>query len=512
MSSYTRKTTAQLQDELTALRHRLAILAPTAASPPHAPSEASEALMAQEAAFRLCLEHLPAAVAIFDRNMRYVTASQRWLADYHLDASILGRSHYDVLPDLPERWKAVHRRCLAGASEERDADCMTRLDGTVQWLHWAVGPWYDSTGAIGGLIVMTKDITARKQEDAALRTSAEHVRLALAAAEVGLWWWEPDTDRAYWDAHVRAMWGVASDRPINRTVLASLLHPEDRQRTLEVLDEMLHGRTSSCAMEFRTLHADGTVRWIDTRAGVIPGTLECPTRLIGVNLDMTARKQAEEALRASEARYWTLFAGVDAALCEANFSAVAEGLHQLRSQGVTDLETYLAMHPETVAALCEGIQLLEANPVALRLFEVESTAQLRASRLACAMDAKLSTTIACLVAIACGDPSCTYETVCRTLTGRCFPATCSMVVVPSALPYQRVLVTMTDRTAHPTAAPMRAQRAAAHRGADVQEAVGHAVAPHLPHTDQVPMTPSERPPRATSKRTRRPQQRDLQGR
>lgn len=81
---------------------------------------------------RLLFERAPSAIAVFDRDMRYLAASRRWYEDYELgDQQILGRCHYDVFPDVPHRWKAEHAKCLAGETLLCDEDHLERSDGSV---------------------------------------------------------------------------------------------------------------------------------------------------------------------------------------------------------------------------------------------------------------------------------------------------------------------------------------------------------------------------------------------
>jgi PAS domain S-box-containing protein len=144
----------------------------------------SKDLRAAEARLRLQLEHTPAALAIVDREMRYLHVSRRWLTDYGLgEADIIGHSHFETFPELPERWKEVYRRCLAGATEKSDEDSFVRTDGSVDWVRWEVVPWRDSDGQICGLFLFTEVITERKEAEQALRDSYEEAKAAKAEAE-----------------------------------------------------------------------------------------------------------------------------------------------------------------------------------------------------------------------------------------------------------------------------------------------------------------------------------------
>lgn len=130
---------------------------------------AEVALQESKEQLRLFIEYAPASLAMFDREMCYLALSQRWRDDYLLgDRDFLGLCHYDILPDIRDEWKAIHRQCLAGKVVRVDEDYYERADGSIQWLRWEVRPWYQGSGAIGGMVIFTEDITPQKEAEEAL--------------------------------------------------------------------------------------------------------------------------------------------------------------------------------------------------------------------------------------------------------------------------------------------------------------------------------------------------------
>ena len=130
-------------------------------------------LRQSEELFQLFTRHASAALAMFDRDMRYIAVSRRWCDDFGLQRTdILGRSHYEIFPDLPARWMSIHRRALGGETIKSDEDRFERSDGAVQFLRWETRPWLTGTGAIGGIIIFSEDITARKSSEVRLQLAA----------------------------------------------------------------------------------------------------------------------------------------------------------------------------------------------------------------------------------------------------------------------------------------------------------------------------------------------------
>lgn len=130
------------------------------------------------------VETAPAAVAMFDKEIKYIAASNRWIEESNLvGKNIIGISHYEVTPNIPQEWKEVHARCLATGDVVRKEEDVWRPPGWDhdQYLRWEVRPWHLPDGSIGGLMISRQDITElclQRDELKAAKKAAEQASLA----------------------------------------------------------------------------------------------------------------------------------------------------------------------------------------------------------------------------------------------------------------------------------------------------------------------------------------------
>ncbi len=149
---------------------------------------AERKLRESERIMRYIIKYDPNAIAVYDRNLRYIAASDRYLQDYNVaEKNIVGKHHYDVFPETPQRWKDIHQRVLEGATERNDDDHFKRPDGSVTYNRWECRPWYTANGSIGGIITYTEVTTERKLAEKALIQSRSHLRALVNSIPDLIW-------------------------------------------------------------------------------------------------------------------------------------------------------------------------------------------------------------------------------------------------------------------------------------------------------------------------------------
>lgn len=145
--------------------------------------KAQIALQLRKAQLLSFVQHAPAAIAMFDREMNYLATSQRWVSDYANERrDLAGLNHYEVFPDLPEWWKEIHRKGMAGERLSNDDDLWVHEDGSNRWLRWSVNPWTDADGNIGGIMILSEDISGKKQAEQALVENRQRLNGIIESA------------------------------------------------------------------------------------------------------------------------------------------------------------------------------------------------------------------------------------------------------------------------------------------------------------------------------------------
>jgi len=148
---------------------------------------AEEIVQRESAQLRQIIATAPVAMAMLDRELRYVTCSQRWVSDYRLEGGgLVGRSHLEVFPELEESWKDRYQRALAGESLSSPEDRFEHADGSVHYLRWAIQPWRLPEGEIGGVVVVTDviDELVHAREAALAASTAKTEFLASMSHEI----------------------------------------------------------------------------------------------------------------------------------------------------------------------------------------------------------------------------------------------------------------------------------------------------------------------------------------
>jgi PAS domain S-box-containing protein len=288
---------------------------------------AQQALRNRQAQILRFVEQAPIEVAMFDRAMNHVAASRRWLANNGRGRdTLVGVNHYALHPDLPERWKAVHRRVLEGEFHSDDSDVWVDEEGRKRWLRWAVFPWTDSDGAIGGVIISAEDVSAQKQAEATLRENEEKFRKAFAEAAIGFVMANAGGTIVEANAAYCRLTGHSSDE-LRSMRLIDLVHPEDRVDVSHRVDRIRSGEAPAFVVEHRYLRKDGEPIWVRASASMTHDPAGGPQWVVNLVEDVTERKRIQETADRTIAQLTAVLDGAKDAVISIDINGVVQSIN-----------------------------------------------------------------------------------------------------------------------------------------------------------------------------------------
>ena len=261
-----------------------------------------------ERAYRAALSNTPDMVFVFDREHRFVYANEALLA-------LWGRTWDEAIGKTCQelgypRWRAEWRdreieQVVATRLPVRGEGPYEGAHGTRTFEH-ILAPVIGLNGEVEAVAGTSRDITERHRAELALRINEERLRLAQKAGGLATWDWNLETNKVVWTSGSAEIFGRPPEQLTTRDECTATFHSEDRlgamqaiQRAIDEIAEYRH--------EFRVVWPDGSIHWVEGRATVLRSSDGRAVRILGINCDITARKQAEEAHRDERKRLAELF-------------------------------------------------------------------------------------------------------------------------------------------------------------------------------------------------------------
>lgn len=259
---------------------------------------AEEELRESEERFRLMSEQAPVMIWLSDVNGRCLHLNRLlrefWgvgetnLEDFDWTTTM----HPDDAPGIGRAMMSAMARREAVVIEGRYRDAA----GRYRMLRTDARPRFSSGGEFLGMIGVNVDITERHEAESALRQSEERLRIALAAGRMGTWRYDLTTGAQAWDERQYQLFGLDPSLRPSRELFVSIVHPDDQGKVAFDLGA-LPSAGAFLDSEFRILRPDGATRWVTAHSVARYDASGRAVEMIGVNFDITARKEGEERLR-----------------------------------------------------------------------------------------------------------------------------------------------------------------------------------------------------------------------
>ena len=214
---------------------------------------------------------------------------------------------------------------------------------------------------------LQKQVDERRQSEDKLKKSEQRFSLAMRGANDGLWDWNLETDEVYYSPRWKSMLGYSEDElEQHLDTWASLVHPDDKNRVLQKVEEYLEQKTDCFEVEMRMNHKEGREVVVLSRAFLTHRSSDNkPIRLVGTHVDITERKKAQYFLEKNAEILELIATGVPAPEIYDQIALMYEGRHPGMRCSMLELEDGKLMHggaPSLPKAYCDAVHGLQNGP------------------------------------------------------------------------------------------------------------------------------------------------------
>lgn len=410
-----------------------------------------ESLRTAHDTFRHLVEQSPFGVYAVDADFRLVQVSAGAQKVFQNVRPLLGRDFADVLRRIwPEPFASeaigLFRHTLEtgepyhapGTVERRhDTGEVEAYDWKIERLMLPDGRW--------GVVCHFYDLSERQRYEAALKDSEERFRHMADHAPVMVWVTDPTGACTFLNQTWYDFTGQTPEAGLGYGWLEAV-HDEDRANAKQAFlkANVTH---SAFRVDYRLRRQDGEYRWAIDAASPRFSPEGRFLGYIGSVIDITDRKQVEQALAANEERYRHIFESAGVALFEEDWSNIRQWFDDLRAEGITDLSRYLDVNPDKVATSIPLIRVTDVNEYAVRLFRAPSKTALRGALGRVFTPETTAVFRKELIAFWDGLDLLEQPSRLRTVNGEPLSVLCSVKVPRHRGDWDHVLVAVTDVTA-----------------------------------------------------------------
>jgi PAS domain S-box-containing protein len=354
-------TVSAVRDANGALKHFISVV-----------EDIDERRVAEEAQGRLAAIVQSSDDAIVSKNLNGIITSWNAAAErifgFTRDEAVGSPVTLIIPPELQDEEKQILGRLRKGERIDHFETVRITKSGRRLNVSLTISPVRDSSGRIVGASKIARDVSERKRIEDALHEGQLQLDLALEASKTALFDWDLVEAKGKWNEQMAAIYNF---RPAEKLITAqefrSLFHTDDVQRLADEAKRTLEesGR-ERFHFEYRTVRADGELRWIFSRGRILRNANGKPVRLIGTHTDITERKNVEQALQKSESRLRAAFGQAysflvllepDGTIIEANRAALeAAGCTREQVIGRKFWKPWWSPLPQEVEALKEAIK------------------------------------------------------------------------------------------------------------------------------------------------------------